>query len=72
VLPLSGATGEGLPAVLDACARVLFAVKPPPARAKRPATKSRVKAAPAAAPRLRTGKTATNRRGTPRRKGPRA
>ena len=72
VLPLSGATGEGLPAVLDACARVLFAVKPPPARAKRPATKSRVKATPAAAPRLRTGRSVTNRRGSPRRKGPRA
>jgi GTP-binding protein len=36
VLPISGATGEGVPAVLDACAKVLFSKTPP-----KPAVRSR-------------------------------
>ncbi len=40
VLPLSGATGEGLGAVLDACAKVLYSVtEPKPRRARTPAAK---------------------------------
>lgn len=53
VLPLSGATGEGLGAVLDACAKVLYTSSPPPpARTTAPA-KARSKAsrkAPAKGP----------------------
>jgi len=76
VLPLSGATGEGLPQVLDACARILFSTRPPPpARLRRPAPGKvgpAAKAKVVAAPRLRTGRSVTNRRGTPRKKGKRA
>jgi GTP-binding protein len=74
VLPLSGATGEGLQAVLDACARILFSARPPPVpRLKRQApARARPKAAPAPAPRRRTGRTSTHRRGSSPTKGKRA
>jgi GTPase len=70
VLPLSGATGQGLQAVLDACAQVLFSSKPP-APLRRPLPARRPAKAPAV-PRLRTGRSVTNRRGSPRKKAPRA
>jgi GTP-binding protein len=72
VLPLSGATGEGLQKVLDACARVLFSARPPPMPRLRRQAPAKVKPRGAAVPRLRTGRTVTNRRGSPRKKGPRA
>ncbi len=49
VLPLSGATGEGLPAVLDACAKVLFSKSKPTTSVRTNAPKSLTAAAKAKA-----------------------
>jgi GTP-binding protein len=72
VLPLSGVTGEGLQQVLDTCARVVFSARKAPMPRPGRLGPVRPPAVAASKPRLRTGRSVTNRRGSRRKKVPHA